>query len=638
MKLNIQLFAASKTITKTIKDSYNNSYTVTATINESLPENYIDINKTFLSGNVKVSNTGDGGAYTSSKSMSATISFLAENSSGASLGSATGSCSFDFRGDATKTATPLTYSNLEISHNADGTRTVYISLTLKITETSLKQTKTWTDTLELTTIPRATTPTFSSDSVNMGSQVTINLNRASSNFTHKLSYDFGTLSNQTSGLGASTNVGTSTTFTPPLNLANQVPNSPSGTCTVTCITYNGSTQTDAYKIGTKTATLTLTVPSSVKPSISIGTLAEASSVVPSSWGVYVQGKSKLSIPVTVTQAYSSPTTGSTTVNGSTYTTNSTTTITTGVLTTSGTNTISASVKDGRTRTGSASKTFTVAAYSSPSITTADAIRVNSSNVADDEGTYISYKFVGEISSISNKNAKTFRIGYRTKGSTGAYTYKTLVDNAYSINVTSYTRITDWTFSSNTGYEIVFEAIDTFRDSSNPIQIKKEISSGFDLMNFNTNGKAMAIGKVSEAASDEKLFEVALPTKFTETIKVDNQNLLTPYILYDDSSGTSGNVTLNSSAANYDYLEIFYLNNLTGDKESVKVFSPNSSSFKATSHIYSSSSLRIYVASCIISTTTITRNDESYINLNYSTGNIARSSSNVIKIYKVLGWK
>ena len=523
MKLNIQLFASSKTITKTIKDSYNNSYTVTATINESIPEDYISTNKTLVSGKVTVSNTGNGGAYTSSKSMSATMSFLAENSSGTTLASATGSCKFDFQGDATKTATPLTYNNLEISHNTDGSRTIYIQLVLKITETSLKQTQTYTDTLVLTTIPRASQPTVSSSSTNMGTQITITTNRASSAFTHKITYQFGSLTNQTSGLGASTNVGTSTTFTPPLSLASQVPSATSGGCIIICTTYNGAVQDDEHKIGTKTVGLTLNVPSSVKPSISIGTLAEADSTMSSlNWGVYVQNKSKLSIPITVTPAYSSPTTSSTTANGSTYTTSAvtsatTTTKTTGVLTTTGTNTISATASDNRSRSGTASKTFSVVAYSEPSITTADVIRVNSSNVESDEGTYISYKFVGSISSVSNKNAKTFRIGYRTKGSTGSYTYKTIVNNAYTVNVTSYTRITDWTFNANTSYEIVFEAIDSFRTSSNPVRISKEISSGFDLMNFNANGKAMAIGKVSEATGTNKLLEIALPMKVTESL-------------------------------------------------------------------------------------------------------------------------
>ena len=67
-------------------------------------------------------------------------------------------------------------------------------------------------------------------------------------------------------------VGTSTSWTVPLSLANQVPNGVSGTCTITCKTYNGSTL-----IGTKTTSLTLTVPSSIVPEISTIAISEAGS-------------------------------------------------------------------------------------------------------------------------------------------------------------------------------------------------------------------------------------------------------------------------------------------------------------------------------------------------------------------------
>jgi hypothetical protein len=47
----------------------------------------------------------------------------------------------------------------------------------------------------------------------------------------------------------------------------------------------------------------------------------------------------------------------------------------------------------------------------------------------------------------------------------------------------------------------------------------------------------------------------------------------PVVLYDNSTGTNGNVTLSSSSANYTYLEIFYRGN-DNQYSSVKVFEPN----------------------------------------------------------------
>ena len=47
------------------------------------------------------------------------------------------------------------------------------------------------------------------------------------------------------------------------------------------------------------------------------------------------------------------------------------------------------------------------------------------------------------------------------------------------------------------------------------------------------------------------------------------------VLYDNSTGTNGTVTLSDSAANYDYLEIYFrINDSTDYKNSVKIYSPD----------------------------------------------------------------
>lgn len=47
------------------------------------------------------------------------------------------------------------------------------------------------------------------------------------------------------------------------------------------------------------------------------------------------------------------------------------------------------------------------------------------------------------------------------------------------------------------------------------------------------------------------------------------------VLYDNSTGTNGTVTLSDSAANYDYLEIYFRTNDSTDyKNSVKIYSPD----------------------------------------------------------------
>lgn len=114
----------------------------------------------------------------------------------------------------------------------------------------------------LATILRASEPSVSSSNVTMGNAVTIYTNRKSTSFAHTITYSFGSASGT-----IATGVGDNVSWTPPTSLASQILNSTTGTCTITCYTYSGSTL-----IGTKTVTLTLTVPSASNPSLSAGSI------------------------------------------------------------------------------------------------------------------------------------------------------------------------------------------------------------------------------------------------------------------------------------------------------------------------------------------------------------------------------
>lgn len=391
-----------------------------------------------------------------------------------------------------------------ILHNADGTKTINISGQVTgPSGTGLEGKSSWGDSnVTLDTIPRASTPTLSSSSVTMGNSVTITTNRVSNSFTHTISYSFGSATGT-----IATNVTDTASWTPPITLANQIPNSASGSCTIICQTYNGTTL-----IGTKQVTLTLNVPSSVVPSVSIGTLTEANAQMQTlNWGVFVQNKSQLNIPITATGIYGSSISSIvTTINGLSFTGSP---VTTSTLITSGTNTISTTVTDTRGRTATTTKTYTVVAYSNPQITTATAVRSLSDGTESDEGTYLKYSFVGSISPVSNHNAHNFKIGYKLK-SYSTYTYVDIDTTNYSLNDTD--EVLNLNLDTNSAYDIIFVVTDTFTSSS----IGRAIETGFDLMNFNASGKAMAIGKVSEAGANEELLEIGIPFK-----QIDNNKYL-----------------------------------------------------------------------------------------------------------------
>lgn len=85
---------------------------------------------------------------------------------------------------------------------------------------------------------------ISASNANIGKDTTITVTRYISSYTHTITYKFGTLS----GTIVSKSTSTKITWTVPTSFYAEIPNATSGTCTLTCKTYNGNTL-----IGTTTA-------------------------------------------------------------------------------------------------------------------------------------------------------------------------------------------------------------------------------------------------------------------------------------------------------------------------------------------------------------------------------------------------
>ena len=246
---------------------------------------------------------------------------------------------------------------------------------------------------EIPTIPRATTPTLSASSVAMGSAVTINLPRASSSFTHNVTYRFG---NATGTINSAAT--TSCSWTPPVSLAAQIPKSTSGTGTITVQTKNGSTV-----IGTKSINITLTVPASVVPTISGHVVAEATANIASKFGAYVQSKSTLKVTTTAAGAQGSTITAyQTVIENRSYTGSP---CTSAAIAGSGTIAVKTTVTDSRGRTATKTTNVTVIAYSPPQITVSSVARTS------DEATTATCTYNFSIASVNSKNTKAFYIQY-----------------------------------------------------------------------------------------------------------------------------------------------------------------------------------------------------------------------------------
>ncbi len=153
-----------------------------------------------------------------------------------------------------------------VNHDGNGNKTVNISFKVDV-NTGGYGSSTVSLSITLPQIKRAST--ISDVTGTLGSAMTLNINRKNSSFTHNLKYEFGSLSGT-----IATGVGTSVSWTPPLNLATAMPNRTSDWGQIVLETYSGS-----IKIGQTNCILTLNVPDSVKPTLGSITLTDSNATV-----------------------------------------------------------------------------------------------------------------------------------------------------------------------------------------------------------------------------------------------------------------------------------------------------------------------------------------------------------------------
>lgn len=412
-----------------------------------------------------------------------------------------------------------------ITHNNDGTKTFSYSYSHQINvqfSSAYVGTVSGSSTGTLTTIPRATTPSLSTTSINIGDSLTITVAGASSGFSHQLTYTFGSV---TGTIATKENVGQNATITfqpgttpatPTVaQLAEQMKNSASGTCTITCSTYSGSTL-----IGSKSVTLTLNAPSSWKPTVSNVTLAPSRNVFGTSNApIYANGVD--SVVVTFATAGSnSSTVQSATVGfqGKTYSAsyNSSTqkwTATTNVSTTTGTSAVTIVAVDSRGRSSATSSTnVSVVTYTAPK-NTLTVHRADSSGNLTESGDYMLVTIDNEVSSVkvsnSEKNTRTVTLQYQVSGQQQPTT--TTIVNAVSNPLTA----------SNTALIAVANNLTcavtvTVSDKANSTVRSTNLSVGYCTIDFLDGGRGISFGK----GAQNEGFECAMDTTFDADVSID----------------------------------------------------------------------------------------------------------------------
>ena len=400
--------------------------------------------------------------------------------------------SFTFTASLSGNQTKTIYTKtVTVSHAADGTKTCAFACTAGINVTlsgTYYGNVSASGSGVFNTIARASTisSVTSSVAINGTNEVTVNITRASSSFTHTVVFSFGSYSKSTTG------VGTSTSYAIPTSWINAMPSATSGTAKVTVTTYSGST-----KIGSAVSkNFTVTVPASVVPTISSVAVADTTTNQ-ATYGNMVQGKSKPKFTITAAGAYSSTITAYKTVFESKTYTGSTPTAS--GITKSGTVTAKITVTDSRGRTASVDKSWTVVAYSAPKITSFQGFRCLADGTENYDGTYLNAAVKYSVSALNNKNTANYTLEYKLSSAT-AWT-SMASGSAYSLSesIISAKEI----LGVDNSYDVRLSVSDAFSTVRSII----DIPTAFTLLDFNASGRGLAFGKVSEKTEG---IEFALP--------------------------------------------------------------------------------------------------------------------------------
>lgn len=384
-----------------------------------------------------------------------------------------------------------------INHNADGSKSFSISVEAGIYQWAIN--KSGSGTFSLNTIPRASS--ISCSTFTMGSAGIISVSRASTNFTHTITYLYGTKS----GTICTKSSNVSVSWTPPLDLAYMIPNNTTGVGTLYCDTYNGNT-----KIGSKSISFTCNVPSNIVPSCSIAALTNTNNVFecyakllsgikvkPIASGAYGSSISSITIDVTDKQSKSA-------TSGTEYTFDA--------FSSTGQKTIKVSVKDSRGRTASVSKTITVLDYNYPKASLS-ASRGNGSTVesfvASDTGSYAKIVCSGSVSNISG-NTLTPILQYRINGST-AWTNLSISTNSLSLSNTQVISASD-----TKAYDIRLIVRDK---AGKEAVVNMTLSNGFATMDYKVGGDGIAFGKTANRVG----FDCAMLMRILNGANLMNEN-------------------------------------------------------------------------------------------------------------------
>lgn len=386
------------------------------------------------------------------------------------------------------TTRTLGHLDVTIPHNNDGTK----SFTASVSASFNMDFNGWVGTVKgsitgtLDTIPRASTPSVSGV-LQLGNEITIKTNRASTKFTHTLKWEWAGKSGT-----IDTDVGASTTWTPAIaTFAPYLTDATSDTCTIVCDTYSGAT-----KIGTKEKTFKLAIPGSVMPSMSSAVVDDAEGLL-DMYGAYILNKSSVVVQITAAGIY-----GSTikkyegTMDGVTATGNP---VALGVPTQTGERSITVKVTDTRGRAVSATRKINVVDYFAPAFASLVAFRADPETMEEeDESTTVYAYFDANFCNVngSNVNILSSQVKYRQSNTESWTTVQQWSDTALGSGASMSVShgITIPNCSESNRYEILFSMTDLLGSTTETIL---EVGTAQPVMDLKSDGEGAAFFAIAD---------------------------------------------------------------------------------------------------------------------------------------------
>ncbi len=403
--------------------------------------------------------------------------------------------SIDTRNNVTVTLAQWTGN---VSHNADGSLNLDMVGEFSMSSTNLTGGEV-TCSFKCTTIPRASSFSLSSVSVNPDSSVKATITYASGSFTHRLIWSVGNES-------ASADIGAGVkeyTMSIPLDWASQVATASKGTLKITLKTYS-----KGVLIGSVNKNIPFVIPATAvyKPDFNIS-LQRINNSIPEDFDEYVKGISQLKVDLTdVTYKYGATLQSLTLTVGDVSKRNAPAVFD---LTKSGTVKITVSLRDSRGFITQKTQNITVCDYKSPYVTIRSIERCDEDGTLNSQGKYLFIDYALSYSQVNNKNTCEAVLKFKNAKSSAYGDELSLTNSPFIFG--------DGNIEEGSSYMVSVGVKD--RVCQKYIEFLRSVSVAAIPFNIRRGGKGAAFGKFSEKENE---LEVAWDLKVDGNLSVSGE--------------------------------------------------------------------------------------------------------------------